>query len=63
VFGAGMSPVELLLRCHVTSAFAVRQKVKIKSRIIAMPDTFLLKNVHPASTMVFLVCPFIDKLL
>jgi hypothetical protein len=59
-FGVGISPVELLLRCHATSAFAAaRQKAKVNSSVIAVPDEFLLKNGHPTSTMVLFVSLFI----
>jgi hypothetical protein len=64
LFGVGMSPVELLFRCHATSAFAAaRQKANIKSSIIAIPDAFAQNNGHPASTIFLFVLHFIVKLL
>jgi hypothetical protein len=64
LFGIGMSPVVLLLRCHATPALAsARQKANVKSSITDKLDTFLLKRVQPASKTVFFDSLFIDKLL
>jgi len=52
-----MSPVELLLRCQFTSAFAAAaQTAMVNSRIVSVPEIALPMNDSDFVFLLFLIC-------